>query len=83
MSRAAFARSGALLLALAGSLMGCGGAQQAQGTTVTTVDMEEEVITAERPARPRVAPPEAGPASDLRFPAIVRATCRVRPGRSS
>jgi zinc protease len=73
-SRAAFARSGALLLALAGGLVGCGGAQQGQGTTVTTVDMEEEVITAERPARPRVAPPESGPASDLRFPAIVRAT---------
>jgi len=66
------------LLALAGVTAGCGGtSQQGNGTTVTTVDMEEEVITVSRPARARVAPPASGPASDLRFPAIVRAQTRT------
>jgi zinc protease len=55
--------------------MGCGGGATPSrgGTTVTRVDMDEEVITVERPQRSRVAPPPSGPARDVRFPPIVRA----------
>jgi zinc protease len=66
------------LLAISGVSAACGGgSQQGNGTTVTTINMDDEVITVNRPAHARVAPPASGPASDLRFPAIARAQTRA------
>ena len=78
MSRATMLRTLSLcvLLGTSGAAAACGGGttQQGNGTTVTTVNMDDELITVSRPEHVRVPPPASGPASELRFPAIARVT---------